>query len=729
MSVPMVTVLINNKKYQVRANVSVLQACEQALIEVPRFCYHEKLSVSGNCRMCLVEVFKSPKPVVSCAMPVSKGMIIQTETPLVKKAREAVLEFLLLNHPLDCPICDQGGECDLQDETLVFGSDRGRNYEFKRSVEDKACGPIVKTIMTRCIHCTRCVRFSSEIAGNEVLGSFGRGQETEIGTYIQSFLKTELAGNLVDLCPVGALTSKPYAYSTRNWELQKINTVDFFDGICTDIVVQTRKSTTVSYKGKNVSTGTKEEILRVLPRLNLSSYDNWITDRTRYAFDALRNQRMKSISLNVANKVASTVAAADKFYFLFNRLNVITYSVKFEKNDLRKNDTRKLGLILGSLTDISEAFVMSNLIKFLGFGDVQYENYKMALNVDAPFFYSLNTSINSFEKTNCLFVVGSNLRYEASILNTMIRKYQMRRNFQLINVGAYSDLRLKQNHFGNGLRALINIIQNRSVLSLNLINMKNVSLILGAESLKNKNGFFLQNLLRLLGKKLFLTNKKTTRFGILHSSVGSLSTAFLGIQPNVRSALNVSEEKDKGLRVLMLSKVKEFKNTKWISAKANTSTAFFGTHKLENYTPEVSFPVTSFYEKDSLFINIENRIRKGRKALVQSPSAIGNVETFGYGILHYNQDFIHGEDNTYKVIENFIKPFNKMIPMKNLLEKVPSNFSFNFFSIFEEESSSVLYSFKPTVYNFYMNDNLSKNSPVMGECVLFLGKESNFIYN
>ena len=216
MSVPMVTVLINNKKYQVRANVSVLQACEQALIEVPRFCYHEKLSVSGNCRMCLVEVFKSPKPVVSCAMPVSKGMIIQTETPLVKKAREAVLEFLLLNHPLDCPICDQGGECDLQDETLVFGSDRGRNYEFKRSVEDKACGPIVKTIMTRCIHCTRCVRFSSEIAGNEVLGSFGRGQETEIGTYIQSFLKTELAGNLVDLCPVGALTSKPYAYSTRN---------------------------------------------------------------------------------------------------------------------------------------------------------------------------------------------------------------------------------------------------------------------------------------------------------------------------------------------------------------------------------------------------------------------------------------------------------------------------------------------------------------------------------
>lgn len=216
MSTNLIPITINNRMYQVRANASILQACEEASIDVPRFCYHEKLSVAGNCRMCLVEVEKSPKPVVSCAMPVSKNMVIYTNTPLVKKAREAVLEFLLINHPLDCPICDQGGECDLQDETLQYGSDRGRFFEFKRSVEDKECGPIVKTIMTRCIHCTRCVRFSAEIAGQETLGSFGRGQETEIGTYVQSFIKTELSGNLVDLCPVGALTSKPYAFVARN---------------------------------------------------------------------------------------------------------------------------------------------------------------------------------------------------------------------------------------------------------------------------------------------------------------------------------------------------------------------------------------------------------------------------------------------------------------------------------------------------------------------------------
>jgi NADH dehydrogenase (ubiquinone) Fe-S protein 1 len=209
-------IMINNKEYKVRANASILQACEEVDILVPRFCYHEKLFVAGNCRICLVEVEKSPKPVVSCAMPISKNMVIYTETPLVKKARESVIEFLLINHPLDCPICDQGGECDLQDETLIFGSDRSRFLESRRSVEDKECGPIIKTIMTRCIHCTRCIRLSSEIVGQEILGTFNRGEETEIGTYIQTFINTELSGNLIDICPVGALTSKSYAYKARS---------------------------------------------------------------------------------------------------------------------------------------------------------------------------------------------------------------------------------------------------------------------------------------------------------------------------------------------------------------------------------------------------------------------------------------------------------------------------------------------------------------------------------
>lgn len=259
---------INNRPTLVRPHATVLQACEAAGVEIPRFCYHEKLSVAGNCRRCLVEVQKSPKPVVACARPVSKGRVVFTDTPLVRKARESVLEFLLVNHPLDCPICDQGGECDLQDESLRFGSDRGRYFEFKRSVEDKECGPIVKTIRTRCIHCTRCVRFSTEVAGNEVMGAFGRGEETEIGTYIHSFIKTELSGNLVDLCPVGALTSKPYAYKARSWELQRVDSIDFFDARASDIVIHTRKRTTPRYVNSKVSFTSQEEIRRIFPRLN-----------------------------------------------------------------------------------------------------------------------------------------------------------------------------------------------------------------------------------------------------------------------------------------------------------------------------------------------------------------------------------------------------------------------------------------------------------------------------
>jgi NADH dehydrogenase (ubiquinone) Fe-S protein 1 len=247
-------------------------------MEVPRFCYHERLSIAGNCRMCLVEIEKTPKPVASCAMPLMEGMKIYTDTPLVKKAREAVLEFLLLNHPLDCPICDQGGECDLQDQTLIFGSDRSRFYEAKRTVEDKNYGPLVKTIMTRCIHCTRCVRFATEIAGVEDLGATGRGNETEIGTYIGNTMKSELSGNVIDLCPVGALTSKPYAFTSRPWEIKSSNSIDVSDGLGSNI--------RVDFKGT--------EILRILPRLNENINEEWISDKARFSYDGLKENRVHS---------------------------------------------------------------------------------------------------------------------------------------------------------------------------------------------------------------------------------------------------------------------------------------------------------------------------------------------------------------------------------------------------------------------------------------------------
>ena len=276
---------VDGVETNVPKGVTVLQACEQAGVDVPRFCYHQRLSIAGNCRMCLVEVEKSPKPVASCAMPVMPNMNIKTTTPLVKKAREGVMEFLLINHPLDCPICDQGGECELQDQSLIYGSDRSRYTEYKRAVEDKELGPLVKTVMSRCIHCTRCVRFATEVAGVQDLGVTGRGGQAEIGTYVSKLLTSELSGNVIDLCPVGALTSKPFAFTARAWELKFAESVDVTDGLGSNIRVDTR--------------GT--EVMRIVPRLHEGVNEEWISDKARFSYDGLKRQRLDTPMVKDAN--------------------------------------------------------------------------------------------------------------------------------------------------------------------------------------------------------------------------------------------------------------------------------------------------------------------------------------------------------------------------------------------------------------------------------------------
>ena len=330
----MITIYVNDIKLNVKPNSTILQACEQVNVYIPRFCYHDKLSIAGNCRMCLVEVEKSPKPVVSCSFPVMNNMKIYTNTPLVKKARENVLEFLLLNHPLDCPICDQGGECDLQDQTLIYGSDKSRFYEYKRSVENKNCGPLIKTIMTRCIHCTRCVRFMTEMTSFKNLGTTNRGTHTEIGTYFEKFLNTEISGNIVDLCPVGALTSKPYSFVSRPWELKSTNNIDIMDGIGSNIRVDSKDS----------------KILRILPRLNKNINDNWISDKTRFFFDGLQYQRLLN-PLYFNNKTSKFIKI--KWLTAFKIIKAeflnIYYKYLFHNSNFINN---KIGIVIGDLVDI-----------------------------------------------------------------------------------------------------------------------------------------------------------------------------------------------------------------------------------------------------------------------------------------------------------------------------------------------------------------------------------------
>jgi NADH dehydrogenase (ubiquinone) Fe-S protein 1 len=310
----LINLFIDDIKVSVLKNSTVLQACDSLGIDIPRFCFHERLLIAGNCRMCLVEIEKSPKPVASCALPVMEGMKIFTNTPLVKKAQEGILEFLLLNHPLDCPICDQGGECDLQDQAVFFGSDSSRFYEYKRGVEDKNCGPLIKTIMTRCIHCTRCVRFSSEISGIPELGTLGRGTNTQIGTFVDRTLSSELSGNMIDLCPVGALTSKPYAFKARSWELQNINSIDVSDSCGSNIVL--------GVKGR--------EIMRILPRLNENINEEWISDKSRFSYDGLKIQRIGVplfLNSDFKNLIFKEITWEDSFKILLSNIFLDIYNL------------------------------------------------------------------------------------------------------------------------------------------------------------------------------------------------------------------------------------------------------------------------------------------------------------------------------------------------------------------------------------------------------------------
>src|SRR6476469_5764938 len=390
----MTKLIVDGKEIDVPAEYTLLQACEAAGAEIPRFCYHERLSIAGNCRMCLVEVKGGPKPVASCAWgvrdcrpgPNGEPPEISTRSPMVKKAREGVMEFLLINHPLDCPICDQGGECDLQDQAMGYGFDRSRYHENKRAVPDKELGPLVKTSMNRCIQCTRCIRFAAEVAGVEELGATGRGEGMEITTYVQHALTTELAGNLVDICPVGALTSKPYAYEARPWELRKNDSVDVFDALGSSIRVDVRGNV----------------VMRVLPRINEDVNEEWISDKTRHAIDGLRYQRLDRPYVRKAGKLVE--ATWDE-----------AFTAIVDK--LKGMDGRKIGALVGDQCDAESMVALKDLMAALGSPNVDCRQDGAKLEAGTRGSYIFNPGIHGIDQADAILLVGSNPRWEAPVLN------------------------------------------------------------------------------------------------------------------------------------------------------------------------------------------------------------------------------------------------------------------------------------------------------------------------
>ena len=412
---------VDGKEVEVPAGATVLQACELAGAEIPRFCYHERLSVAGNCRMCLVEMERAPKPIASCAMPAGDGMVIKTDTPLVKKAREGVMEFLLINHPLDCPICDQGGECDLQDQAMAFGTDRSRYEENKRAVKEKYMGPLIRTIMTRCIQCTRCVRFATEIAGVEDIGLVNRGEHAEITT-LEKAVASELSGNMVDVCPVGALTSRPYAFTARPWELRKISSVDVMDAVGSNIRIDSRG----------------REVMRVLPRLHEDVNEEWISDKTRHACDGLRRQRLDRPYKRNAEGKLEPCGWDEAFGAIAEKMQGLA--------------GERMAAIAGDLCDLESMKALKDLMQALGSANLDCRQDGAKIDPACRAGYLFNSTIAGIEEADACLIVGANPRKEAALINARLRKAFLANGLKVGLIGEPADLTFPVEQVGAGVR-------------------------------------------------------------------------------------------------------------------------------------------------------------------------------------------------------------------------------------------------------------------------------------
>src|SRR5437660_6558527 len=493
-------VTIDGQEIEVAPGTTILQACQQAGAEVPYFCYHERLMIAGNCRMCLVEVEKSPKPVASCAMPVADGNVIHTQSPTAIKARHGVMEMLLINHPLDCPICDQGGECDLQDQAMAYGFDRGRFEENKRAVRDKDLGPLVATSMNRCIHCTRCIRFLTEIAGVEELGATGRGEVMEITTYIEKALGSELSGNIIDLCPVGALTSKPYSYVARPWELRKTESVDVLDAVGSNIRIDSRGA----------------QILRVLPRLHEDVNEEWISDKTRFALDGLTRRRLDRPYVRRGGRLVEA-EWREALDLVADRLNAVP--------------GERVAAVAGDLCDAEAMFALKELLHGIGATSLDCRQDGAGLDASCRAGYLFNTTIAGIERADACLLVGSNPRWEAPLVNARLRKRHLQGGFKIAAIGPALDLTFPVEMLGTGGETLEAVARSAHPWTDRLRAARNPMIVLGTGALARPDGGQMLAMAREIAETCGLWREDWKGFNVLHRAAARVGGLDLGFVP------------------------------------------------------------------------------------------------------------------------------------------------------------------------------------------------------
>ena len=667
-------ITINGKDIEFQKGMTVLQACELADVEIPRFCYHEKLSIAGNCRMCLVEMEKSAKPIASCAMPAAEGMNIKTNTKLVEKARKGVMEFLLANHPLDCPVCDQGGECDLQDQSLYYGVDKSRFIENKRFVKDKYMGPLIKTQMTRCIHCTRCIRFATEIAGVPEIGAIGRGENMEITTYLEEAMESELSANVIDLCPVGALTSQPYAFEARPWELKKTESIDVTDAVGSNIRIDTYGW----------------EVKRILPRLNEEINEEWISDKTRYSCDGLLKQRLDTPYIKKDKKFIK--ASWDE------AINIITEKIKpLAPKDIAGH--------IGDMVSIETAYAFKKFFEFIKSTNLEFRENRIYINPEEKINYIFNSSIQGIEQADLILLIGCNPRHEATIVNARIRKAFVKNKTPIYSLGNPGDLTYDYKIISEDTKDFNDIINNKNEFSKKIKDAKKPLIILGESALGlESGGFIFEEIKDFLDKNNFI-NENWNALNILSqnsSTVGLIDLNLLNIEDK-NNFVFFDRFKNNEFKFLYLLGSDNL-NIK----KRDEFIVYQGSHGDRGAEiADVILPSPAFTEQNGIYSNLEGRIQKCRKASYLTGNTKEDWEIFNLLAYSINNKIL------FKDFNILTKEVLSKIPNFSKLDKLPIKTKIrNNKKIFKFIDEKIIV--KPIDY--YFTNAISRSSKTMSDC-------------
>jgi len=678
----MTKIIVDGKEIDVPPEYTLLQACEAAGAEIPRFCFHERLSIAGNCRMCLIEVVGMPKPQASCAMgvkdlPPNKDgtpKILNTRTPLVRKAREGVMEFLLINHPLDCPICDQGGECDLQDQAMAYGVDASRYQENKRAVEDKYIGVLVKTVMNRCIHCTRCIRFSTEVAGVSELGAIGRGEDMEITTYLEHAMTSELQGNVVDLCPVGALTSKPYAFAARPWELNKTQSIDVMDAVGSAIRIDTRG----------------REVMRILPRTNDDVNEEWISDKTRHVVDGLRTQRL------------------DQPYIRQNgRLVPTTWSEAFAAiaAATAKTGPKRIGAIVGDLASVEDMYALKSLMAAMGVANIDARQDGSSINPKlGRGSYLFNAGIAGIDRADALLIVGANPRREAAVLNARIRKRWRAGKFPIALVGDKVDLTYPYDYLGAGPESLATFSQSKHSDAFN--NAERPMLILGAGALARPDGAAVAALAAKVAGEFGFFSKDWNGFCVLHTAASRVGALDLGFVPG-KDGLTAQQmsRPNAPLDVLFLLGADE------VEIPPGAFVVYVGTHGDRGaHRADVILPGAAYPEKSGLYVNTEGRVQMANRAAFPPGDARED-----WAILRALSDVL-GHKLPFDSLNELRQALFKDYPIFMRLDTVEPGKASHVEKLAAAGGQTDKAPLRSPVTDFYLTNPIARASAIMAEC-------------